>query len=138
MADKKTLPMSDAAFGAMLEDIMSLSDEEIAAEAAEDGLEIAEEGARGREIYQRAAATARKSKLHEAQAAVALSYNNNNVIEFSSDEITKKYVRALSTGMLKNIPVVLAARNGGDMSESDKEKLARDLIELGIELPDNE
>jgi hypothetical protein len=138
MADKKTLPMSDAAFEAMLEDIMNLSDDEIVAEAVEDGLDIAEEGARGRDIYRRAVANARKSKLHEAQAAVAMSRNNSNVVKLSSDEITKKYVRALSTGALKNIPVVLAARNGGEMSEADKKKIAMDLIELGIELPDSE
>jgi hypothetical protein len=138
MADNKKLPMSDAAFDAMLDDILNLSDAEIASEVAEDGLDLKEEGARGREIYRRAAENARKSKLHEAQAAVAMSRNNSNVVEFSSDEITKKYVRALSTGTLSNLPVVLAARNGGEMSEADKEKIARDLIELGIELPDSE
>jgi len=134
MSDKKESPTMLALADAMVEDILSMTEEELLAEAREDGVDLKANLARERELFGKAKVHAAKSQLRAAQAAVRDSKVSPTVVPMSG-RVVERYNNILKSGSSGSLPITLAARNGSEMSESDRQKLIEDMIELGIELP---
>ncbi|NTF08011.1 hypothetical protein G6L37_17735 [Agrobacterium rubi] len=134
MSKSKKGPNMLALADAMVEDILRMTEEELLAEASEDGVDAKAELAREREFIATAKTLAAKSRLKAAQAAVRDDRDNPTVVSMT-DRTVDRYSKILKSGSSAALPITLAARNGSDMSESDRQKLIEDMIELGIELP---
>lgn len=134
MSESKKGPNMLAIADAMVEDILRMTEKELLAEASEDGVDAKAELAREKEFIATAKTLAAKSRLKAAQAAVRDDRANPTVVSIT-DRTVDRYSKILKSGSSAALPITLAARNGSDMSESDRQKLIEDMIELGIELP---
>lgn len=137
MAEKDKAPDMEALREALIENILSMTDEEILAEAKEDNVDVDAELLRFRSLFEETKRIAAKGKLKAARAAVANDVFSK-VVPIERGERFAKYEAALKAGKLGMSELTLAARNGGDLSEEDRRKLIEDMIELGIPLPDGE
>lgn len=126
----------------LVEDILNATDAEILAEAKEDGIDPATTTARLKDVYKKALAEVRKSRLAAARVAVDDDYRGgrSETVTCLDSVASRKRVEAV----LKQNPethkkLTLAARNGEGLSDSDMQNMLEDLEELGILLPeDNE
>lgn len=130
MVEKEKPSEMEALRDALVEDILSMTDEEILAEAKEDNVDVDADLRRFRTLFEAGNKIAAKAKLKAAQAAVA-----NNVFSNVTSIDPAKYVRydaALRAGKIGASQLTLAARNGSELSDADRRKIIEDLIELGI------
>lgn len=119
---------------AMIEDILAASDEEIVAEAAEDGLAPEREAERMRATLARAAGKARM-RVAKAQLASERGQASARVPDAGGARTSA----ANDVGQAKK--VTMAARHGKDQTERDVETTAEDLADLAAfenrqEVPD--
>ncbi len=130
MAEKKEATDMEALRDALVENVLSMTDEEILAEAKEDNVDVDADLRRFRTLFEAGNKIAAKAKLKAAQAAVA----NNVFSNVTSIDPAKyaKYDAAVRAGKIGTSQLTLAARNGSELSDADRRKIIEDLIELGI------
>ena len=120
----------------LVDDILSMSDEELLAEARADGDDPKELAQTVQNILDRAIATCGKAKLAMAKKAVLESRQRHPLVSYLDpvtarrklDEILTKYPETHSK-------LTLAARKGEGLSDNDVLSMLRDLEELGLISP---
>lgn len=118
----------------LVDDIISLSDEELLAEAKKDGVDVAEIANRGREIVAKAIAAAGKEKLIAAQTAVKALRESAplQVIQGSLQEKQKLIQAVIAKQSEGSAKLTLAARNARQVTENDVDQFLQDLIDLDL------
>lgn len=118
----------------LVDDIVSLSDEDLLAEAKKDGVDVAEVANRGREIVSKAIAAAGKAKLVAAQIAVKASHERAplRVIQGSLQEKQRLIQAVIAKQSEGSAKFTLAARNAGQVTENDVDQFLQDLMDLGL------
>ncbi|OHV82596.1 hypothetical protein [Rhizobium sp. LCM 4573] len=134
MPDRDDAAQKLALADILVEDILKMSDEEILAEAIEDGISAEDALARVKGRFKAAEADLSKAKLRAARAAVDEDRQNTNVVKLESKEVIERYRKAVRSGE----GLTLAARNGTHMSTNDELNLIEDMIELGIDIDDGD
>ncbi|UYN96073.1 MAG: hypothetical protein KIT25_03770 [Enhydrobacter sp.] len=133
-ADRKELDRL-AAF--LVEDILEASDDDILAEAREDGVDPQADAARLRALFERTVLDANKRRLLAARAAVQAerSSGQRKGSVFDIQEARRRLQSILE--QKGTIPALtLAARNENELSDADVLSMVQDLEELGVLPPD--
>lgn len=141
MKENKSQKALDRLAQALVDDILSMSDDALMCEIAEDGLDPAAEAARLRGIYATALGAVGRARLAAAKAAVAADKaipRQGAVVKL--DPATN---RARLEAVLRRDPetldkLTLAARNGEGLSDSDVQSMLEDLEALGLLPPNDE
>ncbi|WP_198404987.1 hypothetical protein [Cereibacter sphaeroides] len=117
---------------AFVEDLMSLSDEEILAEAREDGRDPEAFASRMRARFEQVRIASRKTRMAAAKAGVSAARRQETphppaVIDMAS-------ARARLRQAIDRNPagLTMAARNESELSDADVLSQLQDLMELGV------
>lgn len=119
----------DRLTAALVEDILSASDEEIIAEARDEHEIPADAAAAIRAQFERAAALAAKNRLAAARLAVA---NDRQRPAGSSPFDPAEARRRLERILAQDSNLTLAARKGQGFSDEDVQGMLEDIKELGL------
>jgi len=114
---------------ALVKDILEESDEQIAADAAEDGIDLERQAQAMRAMFEAEVVQAGKVKLQAAKAAVAaqrLVLVQRRAVGPASGE----FAAGAANDVGSALTLTMAARNGGTQSERDLEGVKEDLTEL--------
>lgn len=114
---------------ALVDDILSASDEEIAAEAAEQGVDLERHAEAMRAMFERKVLESRKAKLAAAKAATA-AYNAGGTHGVAMPPAPTGYRAAPTKVTDRAKKLTMAARNGAEQSERDLAGVEEDLAEL--------
>lgn len=122
----------------LVDDILSMSDEEILAEVIADEDDPKQVAQETRDIFELAVMTCRKSKLAAAKMA-ALSYRqqSSKILQLDPNVARQKLNKILKQHPETHNKMTLAARKGEGLSDSDVFSMLQDLEELGIEKQDD-
>lgn len=118
----------------LVDDIVSMSDEELLAEAKKDGVDVVALGKQGRELISNAILMAGKAKLAAAKAAVKAASERPalRVIQGSMQE-KQKIIQAVMARQAEGPErLTLAARNANELTENDVDLILQNLIKLGL------
>jgi len=121
---------------AMAEDILTMSDKEILAEAREEGIDPS---AKAQELRASALAMVQAAKRRRLEAARARLEGEEKGFKTPAkrpplEEIKRRFQEILQGGSANGLAI--AFRNGQQQSEEDWETLWDDLVELGLAKPD--
>ncbi len=117
---------------ALVEDILTASDDEILAEAREDYGDPAAVAAEVHEIYERAILLAKKNRLAAARDAVRRNNaRGRKLVHLEPREARLRLEAALAKD--PNAKMTLAAREGKELSDADVLGMLEDLEALGID-----
>jgi hypothetical protein len=125
----------------LVEDIMSLSDEEIIAEAREEYSDLESEANCVRAIFAKAQAEVGRKRLLAAQEAIRLENGKPQrpkVISLNAFQARRKLEAVLREHGEEAGELTLAARKGKELSDSDVFLMLEDLQELGYYTPEDE
>ncbi len=129
---KKERNALDRLADGLADDILNASDEEILAEAKEDGIDPAEIADHLREIFERAVTEAGKAKLAAARRGVAEARGSRaRVIRIDRADARDSYDAMIAQDPKLTKKLTLAARKGEGQSERDIDSAVEDLAELG-------
>ena len=112
-----------------MDDIFSMSDEELLREAVEDGIDVAAEGAVGRQAFERAQLKAGKSKLERIRTE--MSETKKTVVAIDTKTARSEVQAILLRNKEAAGKLTIAARNQSGDVDDDLDGLAEDFIELG-------
>lgn len=118
---------------AMIEDLLSASDEEILEEAREDGLDPAAVSKDMVSLLDAAELKVGKAKMEAAKAGAVAFRRTGTMAPTDAAAL-----RASAANDAEARRLTTAARNGKEQSERDLKGIARDLAELGAMPPDRE
>lgn len=126
----------DRLAASLVDDILSMTDEEILAEVAADGEDPKQITQEAKGIFERAVTTCGKSRLAAARKSVLSDRQQVSKIS----RIDPSTARQRLENTLRQHPetlnkLTLAARNGEGLSDSDVFSMLEDLEELGVILP---
>ena len=117
---------------ALVDDILNASDEEVLAEAEEEGIDPAKFAGHLRQVFERAATEAGKSKLAEARRGAAKARRTGaRVVRIDPADARRRYGAMIAQDPELNEKLTLAARKGEGQSERDIDSAIEDLTELG-------
>jgi len=121
----------------LVDDILTMTDAELAAEANESGIDIAAAGKHGRDLLGKARASIAQQRLAAARRAVAVDRQDAAKV-VSLDPARAR--RGLDS-FLKRHPdmagtLTLAARHGKNRSDEDVVSMVEDLVDLGVDIDD--
>ena len=129
---KKMRNALDRLADALVDDILNASDEEILAEAEEDGVDPARLAGRLREDFERTATEAGKAKLAAARRGAANARRSGaRVVRIEPADARRRYDAMIAQDPKLTEKLTLAARKGEGQSESDINSAIEDLTELG-------
>lgn len=111
---------------AMIEDLLSASDEEVLEEAREDGLDPAAVRREVLSLLDAAELKVGKAKMAAAKAGAAAFRRTGTV---AATDVTD--LRASAANDAEARRLTMAARHGSEQSERDLKGIAKDLAELG-------
>lgn len=114
---------------ALVEDIMTASDEEIAAEAAEEGVDLERQAEAMRAMFERQVLDAGKARMAAAKAAAA-AYRAGAAQGGPMPPPPTGYQAAPTKAIDRARKLTMAARNGSEQSERDLAGVEEDLAEL--------
>jgi hypothetical protein len=114
---------------ALVEDIMSASDEEIAAEAMEEGVDLERQAEAMRAMFERQVLEAGKARMTAAKAAAA-AYRAGAAPGGPMPPAPTGYRAAATKTTDRARKLTMAARNGAEQSERDLAGVEEDLAEL--------
>lgn len=118
---------------ALVEDVLNASDADIAAEAKEDGVDLAGEAAAGRSIFEKARAIKAKERLAAMKKAVAADRQHGaQVVKLDPQEARRRLNSVLEKNPGIESRLTLAARKGVHRSDEDVQSMLEDLAELGL------
>lgn len=134
--DRDSLARMKAIECALREDVLAMSDEDIFAEAKEDGIDPA---AKAQELRASALAMVNAAKRRRLEAARARLEGEAQGFKTPAkrppiEEIKRRLQTILQGGGANGLAI--AFRNGQQQSEADWETLWDDLVELGLAKPD--
>lgn len=117
---------------ALVEDILALSDEEILAEAQEDGIDVSQYAADMRSVFSRIDFEQGKTKLAIAREEMeAARASATNVVRLDHEQLRARYKQVLDGKPALAQELTMAARKGDGQSEKDHDQMIEDLLELG-------
>jgi len=117
---------------ALAEDILSASEAEILAEAAEDKCNAASAAADMRGLFERTVLEAGKGRLAAARAAAAADRRQGGaVIPIDQIKARRRYQGLVAADPTLAAKLTMAARKGEGQSERDIDSAIEDLAELG-------
>jgi proline dehydrogenase len=117
----------------LIEDMLSMSDEEILAEVEEEGINIDETVAEVKEIFQRASRYVARARMREAIEGVLKQEKSRKVTSKIVDiKTAKKKLEWFEQNKESLSEVTLAARNLKDLSEEEIKEMYLALEELGM------
>ena len=118
----------------IVEDLLSLSDEEILAEAHEEGLDVELLAAEVRKRYAAAISAVGKRRLADARSKLEAVRAFRSAPAITSLSVSEKE-QLLRKFAANDNPLqrrlTMAARNGGGLTEAEMDAVLLDLIELG-------
>jgi hypothetical protein len=114
----------------VMNDLLAISDDELLAEAMEDGVDVAAVGAAGRQAFERAVLAAGKLKLQRIREEMA-SDATRKVVPINVKAARSELQGILSRNRDAANKLTMAARNqSGDVQ--DDEGILEDFVELGV------
>lgn len=121
----------------VMDDLFAISDDQLLAEATEDGVDVAAVGTAGRQALERAVLAAGKLKLQRIREEMA-SDANKKVVSINVKATRSELQGILSRNRDAANKLTMAARNQSD-DVQDHEGILEDFIELGaIKGPEND
>ena len=133
--NRKKLEALDRLAEELVQDILLASDEEILFEAAEDEPDLAQYLADSKSVYKLARKSVGRQAYETARLAVQhdkVAASTSSVLWLSAEKARKLLESVIKTNSADPLPLKLAARKGGDLSDSDVQSLLEDLRELGV------
>lgn len=116
---------------AVMDDIMEATDEQILAEAAEEGIEPASVAEQMRSTTLARLRKIKRSRLEKARTAYQQEAKRQPIkVRPSLDEMRRRVMELIRGGAGKDLS--LAFRKGKELTDSDLESLWDDLHELGL------
>jgi hypothetical protein len=117
----------------LVEDALTVSDEEILAEARDEGIEPESDAARLRALFERTVLNVNKRRLLAAKAAVQAdkSASGGRGTVFDIQEARRR-LQLLLEQRSSGLPVTMAARKESELSDADVMSMVQDLEELGL------
>lgn len=132
---EKLLRLADA----LVEDVLSATDEEILQDATEDYAEPAQEVRHAKTIFERARIAAGKKRLKTAQESVHQEKQlRRKVVSMDGAAARRKLESILREHPEAGSEFTLAARKGQELSDSDVLGMLEDLRELGVYKPEDD
>ena len=129
---KKERNALDRLADALVDDILNASDEDVLAEAEEDGIDPAKLAGHLREIFERAATKAGKAKLAAARRGAAnVRRLDARVVRIDPADARRRYDAMIAQDPKLTEKLTLAARKNEGQSERDIDSAIEDLAELG-------
>lgn len=123
----------------LVDEILSMSDEELLAEAKENGEDPKLIAQVGRNILERASMVSGKNKLAAAKNAVQnMRLRATSVSNLEPGKARQKLDFILAQHPETRSKLTLAARKGEGLSDEDVRGMLEDLEELGLTVPDND
>jgi hypothetical protein len=120
---------------ALIDDILNATDEQIAAEAAEDGIDLEAQASAMRAMFERAVLDSGKTRMAAAKAAAAA--HRSTVPRARMPGLQGGAFPGRTANDVGNArKVTMAARNGIEQSERDLKGVEEDLAELKALLED--
>ena len=117
---------------ALVEDILNASDEEVLAEAEEDGIDPGRLAGHLRDVFERAVADAGKQKLAAArQGAGNARRSRAPVVRIDHADARRRFEAMIAEDPKLTEKLTLAARKGEGQSDRDIDSAIEDLAELG-------
>ena len=117
---------------ALVDDILTSSDEEVLAEAEEDGIDAAGLAGNLREVFERTAMEAGRAKLVAARRAAAdAGRSGARVVSIDRGDARRRYEAMIAQDPKLTEKLTLAARKGEGQSDRDIDSAIEDLAELG-------
>ena len=117
---------------ALVEDILNASDEEVLAEAEEDGIDPGRLAGHLRDVFERAVADAGKQKLAAArQGAGNARRLRARVVRIDHADARRRFEAMIAEDPKLTEKLTLAARKGEGQSDRDIDSAVEDLTELG-------
>lgn len=117
---------------ALVDDILSMSDEEALAEAEDDGIDPAKVSDSLRDVFNRVVTEAGKAKLASARRDAAKSgLRDFRLVQIDTAATRRRYDAMIAQNPKLTEDWTLAARKGSRQSERDIDTAIEDLVELG-------
>ena len=117
---------------ALVDDVLDSSDEEVLAEAEEDGIDAAGLADHLRGVFERTVSEAGKAKLAAASRAAADAERSSaRIVRIDRADARRRYDAMIAEDPKLTERLTLAARKGEGHSERDIESAIEDLAELG-------
>ena len=137
---KKERNALDRLADALVDDILNASDEEVLAEAEEDGIDPAKLAGHLREVFERAATEVGKAKLAAARRGAAnVRRSGARVVRIDPADARRRYDAMIAQDPKLTEKLTLAARKDEGQSERDIDSAIEDLAELGaFDVEDND
>ncbi len=129
---KKERSALDRLADALVDDILTASDEDILVEAEEDSIDPAKLTDDLRELFERTTTELGKAKLTAAKRAVAdARQSGTSVVRIDPADARRRYDAMITQDRNLTQRLTLAARKGEGQSERDIDSAIEDLAELG-------
>jgi hypothetical protein len=136
-AEKKKREALGRLADALVDDILSASDEEILAEFIETHRDPTNAMEATRGLFERSVANAKKARLRAAQAGLAASRTAQATRRVADIADARGRLRRALAACPPDIRVTIAARNESELTDADVLGMLQDLEELGIVPPDD-
>ncbi len=114
----------------VMNDLFSLSDDELLREATEDGIDVAAVGAAGRQAFEQAQLTIGKARLERIRKEMA-SDAKNVVVPLDTNSALSEMQAILSRNRDAANKLTMAARNQSGDAQDDLDGILQDFFELG-------
>lgn len=117
----------------LVEDALNASDEDILAEARDEGVEPESDAARLRALFERTVLEVNKRHLLAAKAAVQAdkSASGRRGVVFDIQEARRR-LQLILEQRSSGLPITMAARKESELSDADVMSMVQDLEELGL------
>ena len=117
---------------ALVDDVLKSSDEEVLAEAEEDGIDASGLADHLRGVFERTVTEAGKAKLAAASRAAADAERSSaSVVRLDRADTRRRYDAMIAQDSKLTEKLTLAARKGEGQSDRDIESAIEDMAELG-------
>jgi hypothetical protein len=119
----------------LVDDVLSMSDEEILAEFAETHGDVAKNKTEMLALFEKSVLKANKERMRVAKAGLAASRGKTVVSTVVNMDNARERLRRALASCPPGIKLTLAARNESELSDSDVLGMLQDLEELGMIAP---
>jgi hypothetical protein len=123
---------------ALVEDVLTASDQEIIAEFVEAQGDPVKNAETMRALFEKSVLTANKSRLHAAKAGLAADQAQPTTPKVVSMTHVRDRLKRAIASCPPEVKLTLAARKESELSDADVLGMLQDLKELGIIIPDDE
>lgn len=133
MTEEKRRSMSRARLAdAMIEDMMSMSDDEILAELKTDGVDPIKNVEEMRAVFEHSLLIANKDRMRTAKASLLAARETSRRSISPSPEMARRRLHQALAACPPGTKMTLAARKENELSDADVISMLEDLQELGL------